>query len=270
MLLVLQVLSACFVTAILPVLALYLLPLLTPSGKPKARKGKSPSPTKKTPTVKVSGWLLNWMLAFAAGALIGDSFLHMLASETQHRSSMSPVVTGIVTFFIVDKLVRCHTSLAHTGNAHGHHHNGSGFVPLLADAMHNFTDGLAIAASFSVSTWHGISTTVAIFAHEIPHELGDYAMLAKAGIEHARIVVLQLWTALAAFAGAIIGLYMQADAASLAGSAATSGAGMTGFAAGGFIYLAMTGIIPEVLESAACIGEIVCMLAGLALMYVLE
>lgn len=267
MLLALQVLSACFVTAILPVLALHLIPLLAPDAKPKARKSKSSSPTRKTRTFTVSGWLLNWMLAFAAGALIGDSFLHMLGSETQHQSSMSPVVIGIVLFFVVDKLVRHHTS-AHTGNAHSH--SNSGFVPLLADAMHNFTDGLAIAASFSVSTWHGISTTIAIFAHEIPHELGDYAMLAKAGIEHTRIVALQLWTASAAFVGAIVGLYMQASAVPIGNDAVINGAKMTGFAAGGFIYLAMTSIVPEVLESSAYIGEIACMLSGLALMYVLE
>ena len=116
--------------------------------------------------------------------------------------------------------------------------SNNSWLPLLADALHNLTDGIAIASSFALSPGIGWKTTLAIFLHEIPHELGDYAVLAKAGVSHEQIIRVQLLTGAVAFVGSIFGYYFGKGIK-----------GLNGMAAGGFVYLALAGIVPDVLQS---------------------
>ncbi|XP_071947255.1 protein catecholamines up-like [Antedon mediterranea] len=139
----------------------------------------------------------------------------------------------------------------------------SGYLNLAADCTHNFTDGLAIGASFLISTNVGIVTTLTILLHEVPHEIGDFAILVQSGCTKRKAMMLQLVTAVGALAGCVCGLLAEG-----AGDAGTLW--ILPFTAGGFIYIATVSVIPELLEEESTIlrsiMEIVAILTGIALM----
>lgn len=200
------------------------------------------------------------------------------------------VLAGIIAFLTVEKLVRL---LKGSENGHGHSHGSSknkpelnktdskakksivkdkkdkeevdisGYLNLAADFAHNFTDGLAIGASFLAGKSIGIVTTVTILLHEVPHEIGDFAILIKSGCSRRKAMSLQLVTALGALTGnilAIVGAGTDADAAPW----------VLPFTAGGFIYIATVSVLPELLEESTKLGqsikEIAALLTGVVLM----
>ncbi|KAJ1906035.1 hypothetical protein IWQ60_012164 [Tieghemiomyces parasiticus] len=136
----------------------------------------------------------------------------------------------------------------------------SAYLNIIADATHNFTDGLAMAASFYSSPAIGVSTTVAVFFHEIPHEIGDYAILVQSGLSRRQALMAQCVTALGAFAGTLAGVLIQELGGASGGELDQDNgvwylAGLAWgdlvipFTAGGFIYIATVGVLPELLES---------------------
>ena len=245
-------LLSTFTVSIIPILFLFLVPLL------KSKNNKKGS-------LSVSGKWLTLFLCFAAGALLGDAFLHLIAGHDHndhghgHQSVNGlAILTGILVFFGIELF-----STGSSCHSHGHSHKKSdddsdshhdshnsngvnGFLSLLADAIHNFTDGLTIVAAWAQSTSVGISTTIAIFVHEIPHELGDYAVLLRAGYTHSQVLKCQFMTAAAAFMGTFIGLLLQSSKNSALLVAFKS---ILPFSAGGFIYLALASIVPEILRA---------------------
>jgi zinc transporter 7 len=142
----------------------------------------------------------------------------------------------------------------------------SAYLNLIADATHNFTDGLAMAASFYTSPSIGATTTVAVFFHEIPHEIGDYAILIQSGFTKRRAMLSQFITAIGAFLGTIAGIVIEEysrgvydnkntnDIIDINASEGILGTGVVlgdlviPFTAGGFLYIATVGVIPELLE----------------------
>ena len=215
----------------------------------------------------MSGRWVNWFLCFAAGALIGDAFLHLISghdhgNESEHSHSHGngnglAILAGISIFFAIEFLSpasTCNHSHSHSHKKSDDDHNSdkqepgvNGILSLIADAIHNFTDGLTIAAAWASSYSVGISTTIAIFLHEIPHELGDYAVLSKAGYNHAQILKCQFMTAASAFAGTLLGLFLQSAKNSSTFHSAFKA--ILPFSAGGFIYLALASIVPEILRN---------------------
>ena len=189
------------------------------------------------------------------------------------------VVLGVLAFFTVEKIVR-YRSLGAGGRGHGHSHGHShgskgagqagaessaagsasaagagaaddarvhglrvsGILNLVADAAHNFTDGMAIAASFQSGVGVGMSTTIAVLLHEIPHEVGDFAILIQSGMSRRRAILAQLLTAV----GAILGCLL---ANVLAESVLSASAVILPFTAGGFVYIATVTVLPELLEN---------------------
>ncbi|XP_072331323.1 zinc transporter Slc39a7 isoform X1 [Scyliorhinus torazame] len=138
----------------------------------------------------------------------------------------------------------------------------SGYLNLAADFTHNFTDGLAIGASFLVSTNVGVVTTITILLHEIPHEVGDFAILVQSGCSKHKAMMLQLITALGALAGTACSLMAEGI-----GEAAT--AWILPFTAGGFIYIATVSVIPELLDDSKPLQsllEIAALLVGVLMM----
>lgn len=139
----------------------------------------------------------------------------------------------------------------------------TGYLNLAADFAHNFTDGLAIGASYLAGNSIGIVTTITILLHEVPHEIGDFAILIKSGCSKRQAMMLQLVTALGAVAG---------TALALLGASGEDGstAWVLPFTAGGFIYIATVSVLPELLEESTKLGqsikEIVAMLIGVGLM----
>ncbi|KAJ3608918.1 hypothetical protein NHX12_023446 [Muraenolepis orangiensis] len=169
------------------------------------------------------------------------------------------VLGGIVAFLVVEKFVR----LVKGGHAHGHAHDKtklkkvepqntdiqvSAYLNLAADFTHNFTDGLAIGASFLVSPAVGTVTTITILLHEVPHEIGDFAILVQSGCTKKKAMCLQLLTALGAMAGTACSLLAEG-----VGAAAT--AWILPFTAGGFVYIATVTVLPELLAGRSSFGQ---------------
>jgi len=149
------------------------------------------------------------------------------------------------------------------------HKKISAWLNLGADFMHNFTDGLAIGASFITGTAGGIGTVIMVFFHEIPHEIGDFAILVRSGYSKKRAMFTQLLTALGAFAGCAIALW-SVDPKALSEAAEKSW--VTPFTAGGFIYIAAVSVLPELLEKSSfllTIGEVIAMGIGVLCMYLI-
>ncbi|EDW63695.1 protein catecholamines up [Drosophila virilis] len=143
----------------------------------------------------------------------------------------------------------------------------SGYLNLAADFAHNFTDGLAIGASYLAGNSIGIVTTITILLHEVPHEIGDFAILIKSGCSRRKAMLLQLVTALGALAGTALALL------GAGGSDGSSAPWVLPFTAGGFIYIATVSVLPELLEESTklkqSLKEIVALLTGVALMIVI-
>merc|ERR1719331_282353 len=138
----------------------------------------------------------------------------------------------------------------------------AGYLNLAADCFHNFTDGLAVGASFLAGDTIGIVTTGTILLHEVPHEIGDYAILIQSGVSPQRAIMLQLLTAVGAVTGCVVSLV-------LGGSVAIASKLILPFTAGGFIYIATVSVIPELLEGATfrqSIMEVIALLLGVAMM----
>uniref|UniRef100_A0A8C8JQW6 Zinc transporter SLC39A7 n=1 Tax=Oncorhynchus tshawytscha TaxID=74940 RepID=A0A8C8JQW6_ONCTS len=200
------------------------------------------------------------------------------------------VLGGIVAFLVVEKFVR----FLKEGNGHGHSHAApkakesdgeeenkegekdgkeskdektpkgvSGYLNLAADFTHNFTDGLAIGASFLVGPAVGTVTTLTILLHEVPHEIGDFAILVQSGCTKKKAMCLQLLTALGALAGTACSLLAE-------GVGATATAWILPFTAGGFVYIATVTVLPELLVGRSSLGqsvmEILAMLVGIYMM----
>merc|ERR1712029_395693 len=143
--------------------------------------------------------------------------------------------------------------------------NVAGYLNLAADCFHNFTDGLAIGASFLAGDSIGLITTITILFHEIPHEIGDFAILVQSGVPRGKAIALQLLTAVGAVTGCAVSLIL--------GGATEAASQLTlPFTAGGFIYIATVHVIPELLEGASfkqSVFEILAMLVGVFMMVVI-
>lgn len=141
----------------------------------------------------------------------------------------------------------------------------AGFLNLAADMFHNFTDGLAVGASYLAGDSIGLITTITILFHEIPHEIGDFAILIQSGVPRGKAIALQALTAVGAVTGCALSL--------LLGGATEAAASLTlPFTAGGFIYIATVSVIPELLEGSSLkqtVMEVAAMLLGVGMMVVI-
>lgn len=198
---------------------------------------------------------------------------------------------GMLAFFVVEKLARLRHGSAAAHN-HGHSHGGdttddhqhsdtepakasnlAGLLNLIGDVTHNATDGMAIAASFLASPALGVTTAIAVLIHEVPHEVGDLAILLQSGWSVAAAVWVQLLTASGAVAGAMF-VHWAATAAAVKSYTHTDiSALLLPFTAGGFIYVAMVDVLPTLLEGKQSVRqslkELVAMCSGVGLMYVI-
>ena len=138
----------------------------------------------------------------------------------------------------------------------------AGYLNLAADFSHNFTDGLAIGASYLAGQSVGIITTFTILLHEVPHEIGDFAILVQSGYPKRKAMLLQLVTAVGAICGTVCGLLAE-------GAGESAIAWILPFTAGGFIYIATVSVIPELLQDTSLkksVLEILAMFVGIGMM----
>ncbi len=217
-----------------------------------------------------------FLVALASGALLGDSFIHLIpeAFETlgaQHSSLLA--LAGIAAFFALEKIFRWH---------HGHHEEDSlggenrhhpearrtaslGRLILVSDGVHNFIDGIILAGSFLVSVPVGIATALAVVLHEIPQEIGDFGVLLHAGYSRGEALFFNFLSALTAFAGVFAAFLIGAGIERFSQA-------MIPFAAGSFLYIATSDLLPEIKEHRSVGSSLVELLGlgiGVGAMYLL-
>lgn len=153
------------------------------------------------------------MVSYAIGAMLGAVFLDLLPHALEHAehidSILMMVLGGILFFFLLEKLVlwrHCHEHHceAHELPAHSHGQRASGWLILLGDVIHNFVDGILIAAAFMGGVEIGIVTAIAIIAHEIPQETGDFVILIHSGFSRMKAMILNLLASTATLTGAVL------------------------------------------------------------------
>ena len=176
------------------------------------------------------------IIGFAAGSLIGASFLHILPEVVEKfntRYVFFGVVIGFTSFFLLERYF--HWRHCHDGKCDVHAFT---YLNLIGDGIHNFIDGIIIGASFVVSVEFGAVTTLAIIFHEIPQEISDFAVLVYGGFDRFKALFYNFLYSLTAVVGAVAGYYFSASLKDFSGL-------LLSFAAGGFIYIASCDLIPE-------------------------
>ena len=179
-----------------------------------------------------------WLVSYAVGTLLGAALIGLLPEALDSlpsRTAALSLLAGVLTFFLVEKLVLWHHW---HDDADCHVHKSTATLLIVGDAVHTFVDGCVIAAATLVSIPLGVTTALAIIAHEIPQEAGDFAILLAAGYSRGRAVLLNLTSA----AGGLLG----AAAMLLFGSRVPEVVPFViAFAAGSFLYIAMADLIPS-------------------------
>jgi zinc and cadmium transporter len=206
--------------------------------------------------------LMVFLVPFAAGALLGDAFLHLLPEVAESESGLDPtaslsLLAGIIVFFILEKVLHWHHShLPHEDVMHP-----VAVSNLVGDGLHNFIDGAIVAGAFLVSTEVGLATSVAVMLHELPQELGDFAILVHGGLAPKKALKLNFLTAVTAILGGVL---------TLSFSSATSAVdALIPFSAGAFVYIASTDLIPELHkepEPRKSLLQVAALIAGVAVM----
>ena len=183
--------------------------------------------------------ILLFLVSFAAGALLGDAFIHLLpevVEEFGFRIEISLyIILGMLIFFVIEKFI--HWNHCHVPASKNHTHS-FGVMNLIGDGLHNFIDGLVIGASYLVSLPIGIATTIAVILHEIPQEIGDFGVLIHSGFKVPKALLYNFLTAITAILGALISLYF-------GNLVENYNLFLIPFTVGGFVYIASSDLIPE-------------------------
>ncbi|MCX6794612.1 MAG: ZIP family metal transporter [Candidatus Falkowbacteria bacterium] len=211
--------------------------------------------------------LILFMVSLSAGILLGDSFLHLLPEAAAKAGGSLGIwlwlLAGLIFFFILEKIVHWRHCHILTGPSHPH---PLGMMNLVGDSLHNFFDGVIIAGSFLVSVPLGVATLIAVIAHEIPHEIGNFGVLLYAGYTRRRALFFNFLTALTAILGA--------TAVVLVGARINNFSDIIiPFTAGGFIYIATADLIPEMKKETAIhksLYQLITIIAGVLIMLALK
>jgi len=210
--------------------------------------------------------ILLFLVSFAAGGLLGDSFIHLLPEAVEEDGfSLSvslAVLVGLLLFFVLEKFIcwrHCHIP---TSKSHPH---PVVFMNLIGDGFHNFIDGAVISASFLTTIPLGIATTLAVVLHEIPQEIGDFGVLLHGGLSKNKALVFNFASALTAVGGVIFVLILGKKFVNLTQF-------LIPFTAGGFIYIAGSDLIPELHKEtnlAKSLMQMVGLILGIGIMLIL-
>jgi zinc and cadmium transporter len=214
------------------------------------------------------------MVSLSVGIMLATSLLHALPeafeSHVDPRGLFATLLGGLLAFFLLEKVALLRHSHHHEHDGHHHHHGHdaqqagkAGWMILIGDGMHNFTDGILIAAAFLANPQLGIVTGVAIVAHEIPQEIGDFIVLLNAGFSRTRAYVFNLLCSLLAVVGGLLGYYTLDKASGLIPYVLV-------FASSGFIYIAVSDLMPQ-MQRRATVRESIpqVLLIGLGVVIVL-
>ncbi|MFH1211552.1 MAG: ZIP family metal transporter [Candidatus Woesearchaeota archaeon] len=192
---------------------------------------------------KISSKTLLFLLSISVGVLLATVFMDFLPealSHDEYNLSLSfYLLAGFLLMFILEKFVHFHHSkkCEHKDCGHGHAYNLAP-VNLIGDSMHNFIDGLVIAGSYAVDITIGIAATVSIIFHEIPQEIADFGVLLYSGMSRKKALLFNFVSAVTAIAGTATGIF-------LVGKLHGFTEFIIPFAAGNFIYIAASNLVPQ-------------------------
>ncbi|MBX3616893.1 ZIP family metal transporter [Nitrosomonas sp.] len=228
---------------------------------------------------------LSLLVSYAIGALLGAAFLNTLPEALEHSDNpvqvSMTVLFGILAFFILEKLVlwrHCHLENceahdpshghaleASSSHHHQHDHGRSGMMVIVGDTFHNFVDGILIAAAFMVDVQLGIITSIAIIAHEIPQEAGDFIILLNSGYTRRKAFLLNLLSSFATLVGGVLAYFTLHNMNFLIQP-------LLAIATASMIYVAMSDLIPGLHkrpEIHATIQQVTLILLGIASIWII-
>lgn len=193
--------------------------------------------------------MLFFLVSLSIGALLGDAFFHLIPESYEKISNptlvSSLILLGIISFFVLERFLRWHhhhnQSPAEDLRHHGKNANHLRNLILISDGLHNFIDGIVIGASYLISIEVGIATTIAVMLHEIPQEIGDFGVLIHSGYKVKEALFFNFFSGILAFGGALLILSMRSIPDHLLSY-------ILPFAAGIFIYIAASDLVPELHE----------------------
>lgn len=211
------------------------------------------------------GKLVPYLISYATGTLLAAAFLGMMPAALQQapaREVLATVLAGIVLFFVLEKFVlwrHCHESNCEV-------HGQAAPLILIGDAFHNFVDGVVIAAAFLASVPLGVATAVAVMAHEVPQEIGDFAILLESGYSKSRALMLNTLSAVTTLPGAVLAYFWLAEARTLVPY-------VLALSAASFIYIATADLVPNLHRKVALsdsVRQVALLLAGIATIALLK
>ena len=215
---------------------------------------------------KVLNKILLVLVSLSAGALMGGAFLHLLPEAIEEAEGTDfnvflIVLVGFLLFFLIEKVL--HWRHCHKGKCDVHTFQ---YMNLIGDSIHNFIDGLIISAGFISSIELGITTVIAIGAHEIPQEIGDFGVLIYGGFKKKKAIVLNFAVSLTILLGGIVGYLISSTVNQYV-------VFLLPFAAGGFIYIAATDLVPEIKKETdirKSMATILVFISGILMMWLIK
>lgn len=210
---------------------------------------------------KLTKKILLYLISLSAGTLMGGAFIHLMPEAAEQLSSItlfSLVLFSFILFFLIEKILRwrhCHKEVCDV-HTFGH-------INLIGDSVHNFIDGLIIAATFLIDIKLGLATSLAIAFHEIPQEIGDFGVLLYAGFKKIKALVLNFSVAFTTVIGGVVGYFLSFNLENLT-------IYLLPIAAGGFLYISTSDLIPEIRKEQnfkKSLISFVCFLTGIGIMY---
>ncbi len=218
-------------------------------------------------TLAVLGRVVKSLVSLSAGVLLGTALLHVLPeafeSKAPPQTLFATLLGGLLFFWLLEKAELYRHDHHHEGDGHDHHHHfdaqnagRGGFSVLVGDTVHNFCDGVIIAAAFLANPSLGWVTALAILAHEIPQEAGDYIVLLNAGFSRRKALLYNALSGLAAVVGGVLGYYLVGD-----WQAALPY--MLVVASSSFVYVAVADLLPQ-LQQRLTLRETAAQVAWLA------
>ena len=223
-------------------------------------------------TVAVLGRLVKNLISFSAGVLLGTALLHVLPeafeSQTPPAALFATLLAGLLFFWLLEKVELYRHVHHHEGDGHDHHHHfdaqqagRGGLSVLVGDSIHNFCDGVIIAAAFLADVRLGVVTTAAIVAHEIPQEAGDYIVLLNAGFTRRKALFYNALSGLAAVVGGVAGYVLVEPWKELMPY-------LLVVASSSFVYIAVADLLPQMQQRLSwreTLAQVLWLAAGLAL-----
>ncbi|HJV84797.1 MAG TPA: ZIP family metal transporter [Noviherbaspirillum sp.] len=216
--------------------------------------------------------MVDRMVSLSVGILLSTSLLHALPeafeSKADNHLLFAMLLAGLLGFFLLEKFAILRHSHHYEGDGHAHEHGHdvheagkSGWMILVGDGLHNFTDGILIAAAFLADPHLGLITGLAIIAHEIPQEIGDFIVLLNAGFTRTRAYVYNLLSSLMAIVGGLLGYFTLGHVSDWIPYVLV-------FASSGFIYIAVSDLMPQMQRRSTLretIPQIILIAVGVAL-----